>query len=65
MAQMNLSTKQKETHRPREQTCGRQGGGKWREWDGLGFGGNSCKQLHLEWLYSEIIAQGAIYNLLG
>ena len=27
MAQMNLSIKQKETHRHREQTCGYQGGG--------------------------------------
>ena len=27
MAQMNLSTKQKQTHRHREQTCGCQGGG--------------------------------------
>ena len=34
---MNLSTKQKQTHRHREQTCGCQGGGD-REWDGLGFG---------------------------
>ena len=27
---MNLSTKQKRTHRHREQTCGHQGGGGWR-----------------------------------
>ena len=32
---MNLSTKQKQTHRHREQTCGYQGGGEW-ERDGLG-----------------------------
>ena len=32
--QMNLSAKQKETHRHREQTCGCQGGRG--EWDGLG-----------------------------
>ena len=31
---MNLSTKQKEIHRHREQTCGYQGGGGWN-WDGL------------------------------
>ena len=30
---MNLSTKQKQTHRHGEQTCGCQGGGG-REWDG-------------------------------
>ena len=35
MIQMNLSTKQKQTHRHREQTCGYQGGGEW-ERDGLG-----------------------------
>ena len=27
MTQMNISTKQKQTHRHREQTCGCQGGG--------------------------------------
>ena len=32
---MNLSTKQKRTHKHREQTCDCQGGGG-REWDGLG-----------------------------
>jgi len=31
---MNLSIKQKQTHRHREQTCGCQGEG-WREWDRL------------------------------
>ena len=39
MAQKNLSTKQKQTHRHREQTCGCQGG--WEEKEGctvsLGF----------------------------
>ena len=35
MAQMNLSTKQKLTHRHREQTCGCQGGGEvGEEWSG-------------------------------
>ena len=38
MAQMNLPTKQKQTHRHREQTCGYLG--EWRrEWDGLGVWG--------------------------
>ena len=32
---MNLSTKQKQTHRHGEQACGCQGTGR-REWDGLG-----------------------------
>ena len=31
MAQMNLSKKQKQTHRHREQVCGSQGGGGERE----------------------------------
>ena len=35
MTQMNLSTKQKQTHRHREQTCGCQVGGVEREgWTG-------------------------------
>ena len=38
MAQTNLSAKQKQTHRYREQTCGCQGAGR-REWDGLGIWG--------------------------
>ena len=33
---MNLATKQKQTHRHREQTCGCQGGGRQREWDERG-----------------------------
>ena len=36
MTQMNISVKQKQTHRRREQTC--QGGGGW-ERDGLGVWG--------------------------
>ena len=32
MAQMNLSTKQKHTHRHGEQTCGCQGGGGGMGW---------------------------------
>ena len=37
MAQMNLSTQQKQTHILREHTCDCQGGG--REWDGWGIWG--------------------------
>ena len=40
MTQMNLSMKEKQTHRRREQTCGCQGGGK-----DLEFGISSCKLL--------------------
>ena len=35
MTQMNLYTKQKQTHSHREQTCGCQGR-RGEEWDGLG-----------------------------
>ena len=35
---MNLSVKQKQTHKYREQICGCQGGGG-REWDGQGVWG--------------------------
>ena len=45
MAQMNLSMKQQQTHRHREQTCGCQGGGGW-EREGLGV-------WHTEWSKSE------------
>ena len=38
MAQVNLSTIQKQTHRHREQTHGCQGGGR-REWNELGIWG--------------------------
>ena len=35
MTQMNLSTKQQQTHRHREQTCGCHGGGRLGEgWSG-------------------------------
>jgi len=47
MAQMNLSTtqKQKQTHGHREQTCGCQGGGSEMNWE---FGDNRCKLLHIK-----------------
>ena len=35
---MNISTKQKQTHRHREQTCGYQGEGRWGK-EGLGVWG--------------------------
>ena len=38
MAEMNLSTKQKETHGHEAQTCSCQEGGEG-EWDGLGVWG--------------------------
>ena len=62
---MNLSTKQKQTHSHREQTCVCQGG--WgREWDGQGLSGAvGCKLSHLDWLGNEAycIAQGTMQSL--
>ena len=48
-AQVNLSTRQKQTHRHRDQTCGCQGGGVEGEmhWE---FGTGRCKLLYLEWI---------------
>ena len=50
---MNLSTKQKQTHRHREQTCGCWGEG------GSGMDGefefSRCKLLHLKWISNEIL----------
>ena len=42
MAQMNLSTKQKQTYRHREQTCGCQEGGE-RQKNGLGVWGQQMQ----------------------
>ena len=46
MAQMKLSTKQRETHRHREQSCGCQGrdGGNGMDWE---FGVSRHRLLHL------------------
>ena len=54
MAQMNWSTKQKQIHRHREQTCDCQGwGGKER--DGLGIWVSTCKQLLLERIHNKVL----------
>ena len=43
---MNVSVKQKQTHRPREGSCGRQGeGGGGMDWE---FGVSRCKVLYTE-----------------
>ena len=51
---MNLSAKQKQTHRHGEQTCGCQeaGGRNGIEWK---FGISRCKLLHLEWTNNEVL----------
>ena len=52
MAQMDLSTKQKQTHRCREQTCGCQGGGRGMDCE---FRISRCKLLHLEWINNKVL----------
>ena len=52
MAQMNLSTDQKQTHRCGDQTCNCQGGGSGMDWE---FGVSRCKLLHLEWISNEVL----------
>ena len=52
MAQMNLCTQQKQTHRHGEHICNCKEGGGGMEWD---FGVNRCKPLHLEWINNKVI----------
>ena len=54
MAQMNLSTKRKRTHRHREQTCGCQGDGRMSGMD-CKFGVGRCKLLLVESISSEVL----------
>ena len=51
---MNLLTKQKQTHRHREQTCGCQGVGGGSGMDGE-FELDRYKLLHLEWIRNEVL----------
>ena len=52
---MNLSMKQKQTHRHKEQTCGYQegvgGGGRMD----LEFGISRCKLLYIEWINNKVL----------
>ena len=54
MAQMNLPTEQKQTHRHREQTRGCQGGGgrSGRDWE---FGVSRCQLFYSEWISNEVL----------
>ena len=55
MAQMNLSTKQKQAHRHREQTCGFQGGGgRGMDWE---FGISRCKLVYIEWMNNKVLME--------
>ena len=66
MAQMNPSTRQKQTQRHREQTClaKREGGGSEMDWD---FRVGRCKILHLEWINNKVLlySTGNYIQFLG
>ena len=66
MWQMNLSAKQKQTHRHREQTFGCQGGEGGNGMD-LKFGVSRCKLIHLEWISNEVLlySTGSYTQSLG
>ena len=61
---MNLSTKQKQTHRYREQTYGRQGGGRGSGMDGE-FAVSRCKLLG--WISNGVLlySTGTYFQSLG
>ena len=55
MAHMNLSTKQKQTHRHRDQTCGcqgREGWGRRMDWE---FGAGRCKLLYIDSVNEKVL----------
>ena len=55
MTQMNLTTKRKQTHRHREQTCacrGGEGSGGGMDWE---FGISRCKLLYIEWVNNKVL----------
>ena len=62
MAQTNPYTKQKQTHRHREQTCGCQGKGgeSGMDWE---FGVSRHKPLHLEWISYEVLLYSTGYYI--
>ena len=54
MAQMNLSTKQKQTHRHRERLVVAKGetGGRGKNWE---FGISRCKLLYIGWINNKVL----------
>ena len=62
MAQMSLSTEQKQTHGYRKQTCDCRGGGG-REWNGQRDWVGRCKLLYLEWISNEVLLY-SIWNTI-
>ena len=57
MTQVNLSTKQKQTHRHRKQTVVSKGEGLGKGWSGE-LGINRCKPLYTEWINNKILLCG-------
>ena len=55
MAQINLSTKQEQTHRHREQTCGYQGGTGCGGGLGWEFGISRHRLLYIEWINNQVL----------
>ena len=51
---MNISIKQNQTHRHREQTCGCQEGrvGGGEDWE---FGISRCKLLYIDWINNKVL----------
>ena len=60
---MNLPTTQKQTHSPREQTCGCQGGGGLGR-DGLGVWGQQMQIIIHRMDKQQGPTQGTIFNIL-
>ena len=53
---MNLSMKQKQTHKHREQTCGCRGwGGGGMDWE---FGISRRKLLYIQWINNKVLLYG-------
>ena len=65
MTQMNVSMKQKQTHRCKEQTCVcREGKARGEmKWEA---GISRCKLLYIEWLKNKVslYSTGTIFNIL-
>ena len=57
VAEINLATKQKQTQRHREKTCGCQGGRGKKQKHGE-FAVGRCKLLHLGWISNEVLLYG-------
>ena len=55
MVHLNLSTKQKQIHRHREETCGCQGRGRLGGGKNWKFGVSRCKLVHLECIGNEVL----------